>query len=171
MAGQCLPRACLVGAEHASAGEDQRCFHLRQWNHSMMFDPKAYGATVAEILELDANGQRLMPLAGGLCSAPQIPFKIETAGIRLLFPNSYAPEAALCGLYLYFSCREQAHEVAQTLETVEGSFWHGIVHRQEPDASNARYWFGRVRSHPVYPELARAAEKYPELSMKGNWDP
>jgi hypothetical protein len=137
----------------------------------MKFDPTAYGPVVAEILALDENGQRLMPLASGRCSAPEALTKIETAGPRLLFPNSRAPEAALSGLYLYFSCRDQAHEVAQSLESAEGAFWHGIVHRQEPDADNARYWFRRVGSHPVFPELAQMAKTLPQLSMHGIWDP
>jgi hypothetical protein len=62
-------------------------------------------------------------------------------------------------LYLYFSCWEDAHVVAQDLETKEGSYWHAIVHRQEPDAGNSGYWFQQVGSHPIFPALqARAAE-------------
>jgi hypothetical protein len=34
-----------------------------------------------------------------------------------------------------------------------------IVHRQEPDAGNAGYWFRQVGAHPVFPALReRAAE-------------
>ena len=137
----------------------------------MKFDPKAYGPEVAEILALDENGQRLMPLACGDCSAPEALTRIQTAGARRLFPDSRAPEAALCGLYLYFSCRDRAHEVAQSLESDEGAFWHGIVHRQEPDAGNAKYWFRRVGPHPVFAELARVAKDFPQLSMNSAWDP
>ena len=57
------------------------------------------------------------------------------------FPRARVPEAALSGLYLYFSCWDEAHVIAQDLSSAEGSFWHGIVHRQEPDAENASYWF------------------------------
>jgi hypothetical protein len=65
----------------------------------------------------------------------------------------------LAGLYLYFSCRDEAHGVAQNLDTPEGSYWHALVHRQEPDAGNSGYWFGQAGKHPVFPELrARAAE-------------
>jgi hypothetical protein len=49
--------------------------------------------------------------------------------------------------------------VAQDLETKEGSYWHAIVHRQEPDPGNSGYWFRQVGKHPIFPALrARAAE-------------
>jgi hypothetical protein len=143
----------------------------------MNFDPTAYGPRVAEILALDGDGGRLMPLASGACSSPEALSKIETAGAARLFPNSRAPEAALSGLYLYFSCRDQAHEVAQSVDSAEGAFWHGIVHRQEPDASNARYWFRQVGSHSIFPALAAAAAdtsgRVPSagISLNGRWDP
>jgi hypothetical protein len=39
---------------------------------------------------------------------------------------------------------EPAHELAQEMEGPDGSLLHGILHRREPDPSNARYWFRRV---------------------------
>lgn len=78
-----------------------------------------------------------------------------------LFPGARAPRAALAGLYFYFGCWERAHEVAQDDESAEGSYWHGILHRQEPDASNANYWFRRVGRHPVQESLA---------AQFGQWD-
>ena len=80
--------------------------------------------------------------------------KIQAATAKTLFPHSRAPEAALSGLYLYFSCRDEAHEAAQSIHTPDGAYWHGIVHRQEPDPDNAGYWFRRVGSHPIFPEVA-----------------
>jgi hypothetical protein len=115
-----------------------------------MFDPKAYGDEIAGILALDGNGERFMPLAGGRCSRP------EALG---LLKASHLPPAVLAGLYLYFSCRDEAHGVAQNIDTPEGSYWHAMVHRQEPDAGNSAYWFGQAGRHPVFPVLrARAAE-------------
>jgi len=143
----------------------------------MKFDPTAYGPTVAAILALDGGGERLMPLAEGKCSSREALKKIETLAPDALFPDSRSPQAALSGLYLYFSCFDQAHEIAQSVESAEGAFWHGIVHRQEPDASNARYWFRRVGKHPVFPELAAAAaqiaERAPDarVSFSSAWDP
>jgi len=75
----------------------------------MKFDPNAYGSEVAALLALDGNGERLMPVAQGRCSSPEALTKMKTASAGRLFPNSRAPEAALSGLYLYFSCIDPAH--------------------------------------------------------------
>lgn len=57
----------------------------------------------------------------------------------------------MAGLCLLHGQWDRAHEIAQSLSTPEGSFWHGIVHRREPDPGNASYWFRRVGNHPTYP--------------------
>jgi hypothetical protein len=135
-----------------------------------MFSPTAYGNTVACLLALDGSGARLMPLAKGECSSGQARKQLLAANARGLFPNSRAPEAALAGLYIYFSCRDEAHEIAQNIETVEGSFWHGILHRQEPDAANSTYWFRKVGAHPIFPELRERAAAI-GIDFGPRWDP
>jgi hypothetical protein len=135
----------------------------------MKFDPNAYGPAVASILALDGDGERLMPLALGTCSSPEALSQLRNAAPVSLFPNSRAPEAALAGLYLYFSCRDEAHEAAQSIPSAEGAYWHGVVHRQEPDAGNARYWFRQVPSHPIFADLTAAAQEIGVLH--GDWDP
>lgn len=77
----------------------------------------------------------------------------------------------MSGLYLYFSCLDESHAIAQDLDTPEGSFWHGIMHRQEPDAFNAGYWFRRVGNHPVFPALAVAASELGYSSVNTRWEP
>src|SRR6185436_2617982 len=101
----------------------------------------AYGADVARLLALDGSGARLMPLAGGACSSEAARREIASRDASAWFPASRTPEAALAGFYVYFSCSDEAHKVAQDVSSVDGSYWHAIVHRQEPDAENARYWF------------------------------
>src|SRR5580704_11011072 len=143
----------------------------------MKFDAQAYGPEVASILAFDGNGERLMPLARGRCSSQEALTKLKTMRAADLFPNSRAPEAALSGLYLYFSCLDQSHEISQSIQSAEGSYWHGILHRQEPDPNNARYWFRQVPSHPIFAELAQAAvdveTRFPDsgLLSDGRWDP
>ena len=139
----------------------------------MKFDPNAYGPAVADILKLDGSGERLMPLASGRCSSAEALAAIQGASAKTLFPQSRAPEAALSGLYLYFSCMDEAHQVAQTVHTPDGAFWHGIVHRQEPDPGNARYWFRQVGSHPIFRDLAGCAQALGLHSHdeQGGWDP
>jgi hypothetical protein len=63
----------------------------------------------------------------------------------------------MAALWLYFSCFEECHSVAQELATQEGSYWHAILHRQEPDDWNAGYWFRRAGRHPVFVPLAEEA--------------
>jgi hypothetical protein len=123
----------------------------------MRFDPNAYGEEVARILALDGNGERLMPLAHGRCSSEAARSALREAAVSRLFPAARAPEAALSGLWLYFSCLDESHSLSQEIGTPEGSFWHGIMHRQEPDPGNSAYWFRRVGNHPVYVPLAEAA--------------
>jgi len=46
---------------------------------------------------------------------------------------------------------EQAHAVAQEIETKEGAWVHAYLHRKEGDPGNARYWYNRAgRSMPDY---------------------
>jgi hypothetical protein len=131
----------------------------------MRFDSKAYGGEVAEILALGGNGERLMPLIRLASSLPE-----PKAAILRLAERKSLPDAAIAGLYLYFSCWEEAHNLAQNIATREGSYWHAIVHRQEPDAGNAGYWFRQVGAHPIFPALReRAAEIGVDFGPR--WDP
>lgn len=136
----------------------------------MAFFPDAYGPEVKAILALDGDGQRLMPLARGRCSAEEARKQLRKAHASALFPGARAPEAALAGLWLYFSCLDECHTTAQGIRTPEGSFWHAIMHRQEPDAGNSGYWFERVGAHPVFPALREAAAVC-GYAVEGKWDP
>lgn len=148
---------------------------LRKWY--LHFDSKAYGSAVQELLALDGEGERLIPLVAEKCSSVEAASRLSQSSAAKLFPRSYSPQAALAGLWLYFSCFEEAHRVAQDLHTPEGSFWHAILHRQEPDSGNAAYWFRRVGEHKIYRDLFRETEEivtlYPEAEFRPGaaWDP
>lgn len=68
--------------------------------------------------------------------------------------------ACAAGLWLYHDFLDESHRISQTIETITGSYWHGIMHRREPDFSNAKYWFRRVGPHPIFNELARRAAEH-----------
>jgi hypothetical protein len=95
---------------------------------------------------------------------------LKTTNAGELFPHARAPEAALAGLYLHFHFWTEAHEIAQDLHTTEGSYWHAIVHRQEPDESNSAYWFRQVGRHPIFPAVAKAAAAL-GIDTGSTWDP
>jgi hypothetical protein len=120
-----------------------------------MFEATKYGEALRSILRLGGDGERPMPLAIAGCTSEAARDELKKHTPVSLFPRAYAPEAALAGLFLYFGCFDESHSISQDLASVEGSYWHGILHRQEPDPGNAAYWFRRVGSHVVFPSLAR----------------
>lgn len=134
----------------------------------MRFDSNLYGKEVAAVLALEQDGYRLIPLVSGTCSCPPAQERLRQLTIAPL---------ALAGLWLYFSCFDECHEIVQDLGSAEASLWHAILHRQEPDSGNAAYWFRRAGNHPIFPALCEAAGQVvalrPEAEFRtgGKWDP
>lgn len=71
---------------------------------------------------------------------------------------------------------DASHTLSQSIGSAEGSFLHGIMHRREPDYSNAKYWFHRVGDHPIFPDLREAAlnlglDATDPMVSGSEWDP
>jgi hypothetical protein len=94
------------------------------------------------------------------------------------------PELARCclaALWLHHDYLDESHAISQDIPGADGSYWHGILHRREPDYANAGYWFRRVGKHSVFEPLhRRAAELTGEadtppgsefLARQAAWDP
>ncbi len=115
---------------------------------------------VNAVLALGDWGERRLELVSPRMVTPaEAAQALRAATPEAWFPGARSPQGALAGLWLYFGGFEEAHELAQNLETAEGYYWHAMVHRLEPDAGNSGYWFGRVGRHQIFPALLEEAMK------------
>jgi len=76
-----------------------------------------------------------------------------TTEVRATLADLEVPLPGRAGLYLYFNFLDESHEISQELHTPEGSMWHAIMHRREPDAANSKYWWRKVGTHRVLEQL------------------
>jgi len=102
----------------------------------------------------------LMPLGPG---RPESSLRKALAAIEdvQLAPAGVADrqmiDACRSGLWLAFDFLDESHKISQEIKTAEGSYWHAIMHRREPDPSNSKYWWRRVGPHPVLRQLREQA--------------
>ena len=113
------------------------------------FDPAAYGPELARIL----TAVPMSPLGPGK------PREELHQPIKLL----KLPAVCMTGLWLRCDFLTESHEISQELHSHEGSFWHAVMHRREPDAFNSKYWWRLVGPHPVLDQLV---EQAPALGYK-----
>jgi hypothetical protein len=146
-------------------------------------DIASYPSAIRELL---AEPPRLAPLGPG---QPHEPLRAKLASLTtaaLAAPGTIKDQSlarsCLAGLWLYHDFLDESHHISQELETPEGSYWHGLMHRREPDFANAKYWFRRVpRQHAVYGPLHETARQLADkgalpdqaafLTRQAAWDP
>ncbi len=99
-------------------------------------------------------------------------------------------KCAEAGMLLLWDLLDASHDISQTMEGQgsprTGDYWHGIMHRREPDAGNASYWFRRVGQHPAFASLVKGLTAWMQyqaasaeetavvgrlLKRDGSWDP
>lgn len=112
------------------------------------------GAVAAAEMPRLGEGPQVKPLADLLNDA-----KISNSGLFFEIGEVIElsrSQASLClsGLWLLAGDLDRSHSLSQELPCRDGSFWHGIMHRREGDFGNAKYWFRKVGSHPVFEQLS-----------------
>lgn len=122
------------------------------------FDPRKYGPAVAELL----SEERIPPLGPG---SPNMTVRGKLAALTPesivagRISNRSMADACRSALWLYHDFLDESHTISQGIETTTGSYWHGIMHRREPDFGNSKYWFRRVGEHPIFADLAAGAAR------------
>ena len=126
----------------------------------------AYGPAIAVLLEdrLPELGPGT-PNEGARPKLTALALNRSLAGAKIV--DFVASRCVLSGLWLWHDFLDESHRLSQDIDTVDGSYWHAIMHRREPDYGNARYWFRRVPQHAIYEPLAAAAR---ELAAKAKLD-
>jgi len=117
-----------------------------------------------------------LPLTAAECQPCVLPSGLLSTSLTELFPDARDPKAALAGFLLLQGHWDASHQISQDVPTAEGSYWHAIAHRIEPDAQNAGYWFGRVGDHPIFAAILAEAQTCLSSSktgwrLKDEWDP
>ena len=127
------------------------------------------GGTVAAVVLAEGTVAAVTPPA--LCPAAAAAERRPLAELLLhldagrLVAASPGPDATavVAGLLLWHDFLEASHEVSQSIEGAglhrAGDHWHAIMHRREGDYGNAKYWFRRVGTAPLFQTLAERASR------------
>jgi hypothetical protein len=145
------------------------------------FHPDDYGPSFSALLSVDrcrslGPGKPNRAAYDGLRA-----LTVETAMAGAPVADGDMAKACLAGVWLLNDFLDESHRISQSIGTTTGSYWHGIMHRREPDYSNSKYWFHRVGRHPVFEPLGAESRRLARdadldeharfLIEQSGWDP
>jgi hypothetical protein len=133
------------------------------------FAPTDYGPVFGPLLDVD----RRRPLGPGVRAAAMRPrlagVSPEEAFAHARLVDRAMAGCCLAGLWWVHDFLDEAHEISQDIHTPSGSYWHALVHRREPDYSNAKYWFDRVGQHEIFAPLGQRASELAAVRGEVRW--
>jgi hypothetical protein len=123
-----------------------------------IFNPAEFGPVFGPLLAVER-----LPELGPGTPAEEQRARLEEAArsgfAHVVVRQPLAAKAFMAGLWLMFDLLDDSHDISQSLPDEWGAYWHGIMHRREPDPGNAAYWFRRVHRNPILPTLQAAARE------------
>ncbi len=143
----------------------------------MNFD--AYPSEIADLIQ----SAPLCPLGPGNADRSAYD-RLQAIGVSSLsdkpLKDREMARACISGLWLLWNYLDESHDISQDLPSSTGSYWHGIMHRREPDYGNAKYWFRRTGDHPAMETLGEKAnqlaegadlDSHTQFLAEQHWDP
>ena len=99
-----------------------------------------------------------------------------TEALQNVDANESSEKLILSAALLWHDHLTESHTISQSIHGPDGSYLHGIMHRREPDYSNAKYWFHKVGNHPAYIQLKERTQAHLSNSTlfgltQCKWDP
>ena len=145
----------------------------------MEFDASAYGGVFENLL----SDRRLNALDGGTENG-DVRKALDALSLSSAFEGKSIKDgdmvdSCVSAVWLYHNFLDDSHTISQGIRSSTGSYWHGIMHRREPDYPNSKYWFRKVGEHPAFDGVCCAAREIaanggPDsgfLRDQGQWDP